>query len=114
VSKHSFTTGVSFGGDEPTWEGEVQLSYSFTPTSGGFVGSQSLDPPEGPTIEDLAVTHIDGKPKGQWGPSMFTDNELEDIFLARIGDSLDDALIENANEDRAAEYERAMEMRSDR
>ncbi|MCX7585061.1 hypothetical protein [Phenylobacterium sp. 58.2.17] len=100
ATRYTYATGVSFGGDVPTAEFDVRLSYSFipgraeTPPTYDHGGS----PAEPAMIEDIEVVKIDGKSR-PWDrcDGYVSDDELADAILNQLGD-IDAELIAHAVE----------------
>lgn len=99
MTRHTYATGVSFGGDIPTAELDVELSYSFIP--GRAETPPAYDhgglPAEPAMIEDVEVVTIDGKSRPWDRHTDHTDDELADAILNQLGD-IDDELIAHALE----------------
>lgn len=55
--------GLSIGGDEPTWEGEVEVEFEYTPGSPGTGPSYACGgtPPDPAELEVLRIVKIDGR-----------------------------------------------------
>lgn len=90
--RYTYATELSFGGDEPTWEGEVEVSFTVewgSPPTGMSGPPENYDPGSGTLIEDIRVETIDGKP-APWNCTAFGDLsdkaliEAEALRLARL------------------------------
>lgn len=110
---HTYTTTLSMGigGDEPTWEGEATVRYTVAwgrPATGPTYshGGLPADPDE---ITHLVVTHIDGKNPRRLCQGMTESDALEDKIWG--SESLLEALLNDAAEQRDADLEAAMERR---
>ena len=88
ATRYTYQTGVSFGGDEPTAEFDVELAFSFVPglpetppayDHGGL-------PAEPDMVEDIEVVKIDGKPRPWDRCGGIPDDELADAILDHLGD----------------------------
>jgi hypothetical protein len=112
--RHTYTTSLSIGGDTPTWEGEVTLSFTFAPgcEAQTYGPAERCYPAEAAEIDDLRVEKINGKAR-PWIWAMGTDAWAADAILAHIGDSLDDELIASAREDLACDRDAADEARAE-
>jgi hypothetical protein len=67
--RYTYATCLSWGGDEPTAELEVEVSFSVawgSPESGRFGPPENYDPGSGSVVEDIRVEKIDGLPVTQW------------------------------------------------
>jgi hypothetical protein len=109
--RYTTTLSLSIGGDTPTWEGEAEVSYTVAwgrgPTPPSYShGGLPADPDE---VNDIRVTHIDGRPVAaiEYGKleaeTLETHIECSDALLCQ--------LLTDAAEQHAAEYEAAMERR---
>ena len=93
MTRYTYQTGVSFGGDTPTAEFDVELAFSFirgrpeTPAAydhGGLPADPDL-------VEDIEVVKVDGKPR-PWDLCGVSDDELADHILDHLGDIEPDLL----------------------
>ena len=80
-SDHTYSTGLSFGGDVPTWEGDVTVNVELRHDDGHT------------EIEGTRVETVDGKPVAECCPRL-----LELIKDALEGGDHDDAMLELADE----------------
>ena len=107
MTMHRYTASVSFGGDEPTWEGEVTYGFNIQPAE-----PQTHDcPASGAAIIDVEGLLIDGHPR-PWAWSFHDDRELEEMLVEKA-DAFEAEMLADAAEDHAAEAERAAEYRAE-
>lgn len=110
-----YATSVSFGGDTPTAEFEVELTYTFLPGSPerGPTYASGGEPPDPPEVDDVRLELVDGRPRPwQDGPHLDqkrNDDELEESVI----DKLYDALIEDGEAQYRDEMVAAMEYRAE-
>lgn len=95
------TLSVNLGGDIPDWEGEVTVSFEFTPgtpeTGAGYMADpHKYDPGSPDLIEDIRVELVDGKP-GPWGTN---GNQWSRVFAENIVEQIDEADLIEAARDR--------------
>jgi hypothetical protein len=109
--RYHYTASFSVGGDTPTWEGEVEFSYTVnwgrpeTPPAYSH-GGLPADPDE---IDEIRVVSIDGKPKG-W--SFFEpDARVAEDMIERLTDDDYARMLEEASEADLADHDDAMERR---
>lgn len=65
----SYAASLSWGGDEPTAELEVEVSFEVSPGSsetGRFGPPEHYDPGSPAVVEDIRVEKIDGLPVAEW------------------------------------------------
>lgn len=110
----TYTASFSVGGDTPTWEGEVEFSYTVTfgaPEQGpSFAsGGQPADPDE---VDDIRCEKIDGNPAG-WS-DYESDAEVGLSMIERLTDDDLAAMIAEAYEQRAADLDARDEDRAER
>lgn len=63
--RYTYAASLSWGGDEPTAELEVEVSFTVawgSPETGRFGPPEDYDPGAGDLIEDIRVETIDGLP----------------------------------------------------
>lgn len=96
MSKHTYTTGLQWGGDIPTAELEdVSVTYTVMwgrPAWGGSRWEPPINPPDPDEIDDIQITSIDGKP-------FDGDPALADAIKDKLLDGHYDAMLENAAEE---------------
>lgn len=124
--RYTYTTTLNWGGDTPTAEIEVTVSYSVSP--GSPAQGPSYDsggqPGESPMIEDITLDLVEGKPR-PWdmGYGYITDDDFAADCVEKIEGSdrnLEDMLNEAseieescADEAREHQYESRREMARD-
>jgi len=67
--RYYYATTLSWGGDVPTAEVEVEVSYTVawgSPATGHFGPPEHYDPGCGSEVEDIRLETVDGKPR-PWG-----------------------------------------------
>lgn len=117
---YRYACTLSWGGDEPTAEIDVTVSYSVawgSPESGaGYMADPaSYDPGSGDVVEDIKILTVDGKP---W-PVDVTYGFLGELatygLLAdKLLDDHEEAMILAAIEDEAAREDQAADDRFER
>ena len=106
MTTHTTTLSLSLGGDTPTWEGEATVSYSVTwggPETPPAYSHGGL-PADPDLVEDVTVTHIDGRIPGA-GEAEMLENHIE------CDDRLMAELLTHAAEESAERHAGAMEYR---
>ena len=115
--RYTYTTCLTWGGDEPTAEVEVEVSYTVlwgAPEQGPSYasGGQPADPDE---IDDIRLEKVEGKPR-PWnmGYGFITDDDFATDCIEKIeGDERHlEAMLIKAADDASADYYEAMEYRS--
>lgn len=109
MPRYTYETGISFGGDTPTAEFEVEVSFKMvwgrpeTPPSYSH-GGLPADPDE---LDNVRVEKVDGKPR-PWDLCGVSDDDLQDAILAQIdeADLHTAALEEEAARSLDCDYER--------
>jgi hypothetical protein len=67
--RHTYAASLSWGGDEPTAELEVEVSFTVdwgSSESGRFGPPENYDPGCPSMVEDIRVEKIDGLPLAEW------------------------------------------------
>jgi hypothetical protein len=113
ITKHTATLSMGLGGDEPTWEGEATVQFTYYP---GFPGrgpdfNSPGEPPEPPEITDICVTHIDGTPVSQREYGKYEAETLETHI--ECNDRLYEELVSIAEAELADWKADAMERRAE-
>lgn len=109
--RYTYATCLNWGGDEPTAEIEVEVSYTVawgSAETGRFGPPEDYDPGSPDAVEDLRVEKIDGRPV-EASPGLLVPimEKLEDIEDALFPDLIANAVkIEAARDDEAADYRR--------
>ena len=107
ATRYRYDTGVSFGGDEPTAEFDVTVSYTVTwgrpETPPAYDhGGLPADPDE---VDDIRLELIDGKPR-PWdlGCGFLSDDEVAEMVVDQLSsrDAILAAMIEEAAQTEAA------------
>lgn len=115
--RFTYTTSLNRGGDTPTWEGDVEVSYEVawgSPESGRFGPPEDYDPGAGDGVEAIRLEKVDGRAR-PWGMySGYIANE-DDVFAAEVVEELEGsdehirAMIIEAGQEEAAAYDAAMD-----
>ena len=113
--RHSYSTTLSWGGDEPTAEIEVEVSFTVAWGSSGtptpyYGPPENYDPGSPDTVEDVRILKVNGKP---WPVDLSygfqTPAQDHEMIVDKL-DSLHDDMIESAlgdlayDRDEAADY----------
>ena len=88
MSRYFYSTTLSFGGDEPTAELELSVSYSVawgSPESGRYGPPEDYDPGAGDVVEDIKILTVGGKP---WPVSISYGYQTEAQDHAMLADKL--------------------------
>ena len=87
MTTHTYTTELTWGGDEPTAEIEVEVEFDVDwgrPATGPTYacGGEPAEPAE---ITNIRVVLVDGKPR-PWGlhDGFLSDKELEDEIINKL------------------------------
>lgn len=109
--RYTYATCLSWGGDTPTAEIEVEVSYSIawgSPETGRFGPPEGYDPGSPDVVEDLRVEKIDGRPveasPGLLVPIMEKLEAVEDELFPEL--IIHASEVEEARADEAADYRR--------
>lgn len=118
--RYSYTTGLNRGGDTPTWEGDVTVSFSCNPGAAETGPSYACGgtPAEAPEIIDITLETVDGKAR-PWG--MYSgyiadeDNQFEREVVEELEGSAVhmDAMLLIVGEAEAEDRESAAEYRAE-
>lgn len=101
--RYTYTTTLNWGGDTPTAEIEVTVSYSVSPGSPeqGPTYDSGGHPGEDPMVEDITLDLVEGKP-GPWnmGYGFITDIDFATDCVEKIegSDRHLEAMINEASE----------------
>lgn len=115
-----YTASLSRGGDTPTWEGECEVSFTYTPGSHGTPPSYASggDPPYDAQIDDICLEKVDGKER-PWGMYSGYIADEDNAFATEIQEELESsavhlqAMLDVAGMELADEASRAAEARFD-
>ena len=118
--RYTYTTGLNRGGDEPTWEGDVKVSFSVLPgePETGPTYACGGTPAVGASIEDIRLEAVDGKAR-PWG--MYSGNiaDEDNVFEREVIEEMEGSdehiacMLAEAAEVEAADHDAAMEARRD-
>ena len=118
MSRYFYSTTLSFGGDEPTAELELSVSYSVawgSPESGRYGPPEDYDPGAGDVVEDIKILTVGGKP---WPVSISYGYQAEAQDHAMLADKLLDEheanMIVSAIEEEASRADAAADDRFER
>lgn len=119
--RYTYATCLSWGGDTPTAEVEVEVSYEVTfgqPESGRFGPPEHYDPGSGDEVSDIRLEKVEGKPR-PWGMyNGYIPNE-DDAFETEVVEKLENseahlaAMVEEAIETEASDYDAWQESLAD-
>lgn len=105
MTRHTYTTSLSFGGDEPTAEFEdVICTFNVDPPSGD--GWNEPRDPGG--VVDIAVVSIDGRPSAEF------DRHTLDAIEGELEMSHEAAMLDEAAQDNAPDPDHLRDERIDR
>lgn len=116
--RYTYVCTLSWGGDEPTAEVEVEVSYTLTPgcPEQGPSYASGGQPAEYPAIDDIRLEKVEGKPR-PWGMySGYIANE-DDEFATECIEKIEgserhlEAMINEASERDASDEDDARERR---
>jgi len=109
--RYTYATCLSWGGDTPTAEIDVEVSYTVawgSPETGRFGVPEDYDPGSPDVVEDLRVEKIDGRPvetsPGLLVPIMEKLEAVEDELFPDL--IIHAREVEEARADEAADYRR--------
>ena len=116
--RYTYTTGLNRGGDLPTWEGDVTVSYTVTPRDPGTGPSYASggSPPSGPSIDDIRLEKVDGKER-PWGMYAGYVDDEDNVFEREVVEELEGsdrhiaAMLAEAGETEAADADHAADLR---
>ena len=105
--RHTYIASVQFGGDEPTWEGEVTYGFNLQAPE----RETPVCPASGAAVIDIEVLAIDGHPR-PWAWSFHDDRELEEMLVDKA-DTFEDEMLASALEEVADEAAESAEYRAE-
>lgn len=118
--RYTYTTGLNRGGDEPTWEGDVKVSFSVLPGEAetGPTYACGGTPASDAQVEDIRLETVDGKarPWGMYGGNIADE---DNVFEQEVIEELENsevhlaAMLAEAAEVESAERDAALEARRD-
>lgn len=92
MTRYTYATCLGWGGDEPTAEIDVEVSYTVawgSAETGRFGSPENYDPGSPDEVEDIRLEKVEGKPR-PWGMySGYVANE-DDEFEREVIDKLED------------------------
>lgn len=115
---YRYATTLSWGGDVPTAEVDVEVSFTVawgSPETGRFGPPEHYDPGSASEIEDIKLLTVEGKPR-PWG--MYSgyianeDDEFEREVIEKLEDHRDEMLAA-ATEDAVGDADAAAEYRAE-
>lgn len=117
--RYAYTTTLAWGGDEPTAEIEVEVSFTVawgSPESGRFGPPENYDPGSPDEVEDIRLEKVEGQPR-PWGMGygFIADDEFEADVVEKLegSDWHVSAMIGEAAEREAGDHDEAMERRAE-
>ena len=115
---YKYACTLTWGGDEPTAELEVECSYSVawgSPESGRFGPPEDYDPGAGDVVEDIKILTVGGKP---WPVSISygyqTEAQDHEMLVDRLESDHESDMIAAAVEEEAHRAEAAADDRFER
>ena len=118
MSRYFYSTTLSFGGDEPTAELELSVSYSVawgSPESGRYGPPEDYDPGAGDVVEDIKILTVGGKP---WPVSISygyqTEAQDHEMLVDRLESDHEADMIAAAVEEEASRADAAADDRFER
>lgn len=115
--RYTYATTLNWGGDTPTAEIEVEVSYEVawgSPETGRFGPPEHYDPGAGDLVEDIRLEKVEGKLR-PWdmGYGYLPDDDFAEDCIEKIGsnDRHLEAMIAEAAEVETARDEDARESR---
>jgi len=115
---YRYACTLSWGGDEPTAEIEVECSYSVawgSPESGRFGPPEDYDPGAGDVVEDIKILTVGGKPWPvdlSWG--FQTEAQDHAMLVDKLESECGDFMLAGASEEEACLREAAADDRFER
>lgn len=113
TKRYRYATCLNWGGDEPTAEHEVEVSFTVawgSPESGRFGPPEHYDPGSGDVVEDIHVHTVEGLER-PWRLHPGGDDALAAEIIAKLEMDHETEMLAEAREDEAAAYDDAMERR---
>jgi hypothetical protein len=102
--RYTYVSTLNWGGDIPTAEVEVEVSYTVawgSPETGNYGPPENYDPGSAPLVEDIRLEKVEGKPR-PWdmGCGFLSDDEFATECVEKIEGSERDleAMINEASE----------------
>lgn len=115
---YRYACTLSWGGDEPTAELEIECSYSVawgSPEGNRFGPPEDYDPGSGDVVEDIKILTIDGKP---WPVDISygfqTDAQSHEMLVEKLESEHEESMILEAIEAEAAREDDAADDRFER
>jgi hypothetical protein len=113
--RYTYAASLSWGGDEPTAELEVEVSYSVawgSPASGWGGPPEHYDPGSGSVVEDIRVETVESLER-PWRLHPGGDDALAAEIIAKLEMDHEQEMLAEAAEEDAAAYDDAMERRAE-
>lgn len=114
---YRYETTLTFGADGEADFAEVDVEVTYecdfgTPETGRFGPVEAYDPGSGDEIHSIKLVKVGGRP-APWNLHFHSDKHFAAIVVERLEASGADleAMVANAHEEAAADYDRAMEAR---
>lgn len=115
---YRYACTLSWGGDQPTAELEIECSYSVSwgsSESGRFGPPEDYDPGSGDVVEDIKILSVDGKP---WPVDLSygfqTRQQDHDMLVDKLESEHEEAMLLEAIEAEAAREDAAADDRFER
>lgn len=118
MGRYHYACTLSWGGDEPTAELEVECSYSVawgSPESGRFGPPEDYDPGAGDVVEDIKILTVNGKP---WPVDISygfqTEAQSHELLVEKLEGDHEEAMLLEAIEAEAMRADDAADDRFER
>lgn len=90
-SRYTYACTLSWGGDTPTAEVEVEVSYTVawgSPETGNYGPPEDYDPGSPSVVEDIRLEKVEGKPR-PWdmGYGYLSDDDFAQECIEKIDNS---------------------------
>lgn len=111
--RYTYATCLNWGGDEPTAELEVEVSFTVawgSPESGRFGPPEHYDPGSGSVVEDIRVHTVESMER-PWRLHPGGDDALVAEIIAKLEMDHEAEMLAEAAEEEAAAHDDAMERR---
>lgn len=113
--RYTYATTLSWGGDEPTAELEVEVTFTVawgSPESGRFGPPEHYDPGSGSVVEDIRVETVESMER-PWRLHPGGDDALAAEIIAKLEMDHEADMLAEAAEEEAAAHDDAMERRAE-
>jgi hypothetical protein len=114
--RYTYAASLSWGGDEPTAELEVEVSFSVawgSPESGRFGPPEDYDPGCGSVVEDIRVEKINGRPYADFHRDEGRPGSAMSAIIDKLEMDHEQDMLAEAAEDDAARRDSYLEAEAD-